>query len=177
MPKCTMSIELRTRTAETVSIYFEKANTPAIRAVLPQRAKTLEEALSDYEKTQLPGAASYGRTIYVDGKYIGDIWCYCIDKNDIPNGMVSYCIFEPEYYGKGIATEALRLFIAEIVLRFNLRSLGAFTFASNIASIRVLEKNGFSKREEFQEDGVFSFYLRVECTEGTKEPMNEREHH
>lgn len=40
-----MSIELRTRSAETVSIYFEKANTPAIRAVLPQKAKTLEEAL------------------------------------------------------------------------------------------------------------------------------------
>lgn len=104
MPKCTMSVELRIRTAETVSIYFEKANTPAIRAVLPQRAKTLEEALSDYEKTQLPGAASYGRTIYVDGKYIGDIWCCCIDKNEEPGAMVSYCIFEPDYYGKGIAT-------------------------------------------------------------------------
>lgn len=157
-----MSIELKTRTAETVSIYFEKANTPVIRAVLPQKAKTLEEALTDFEQTQLPGAASFGRTIYTDGKYIGDIWCYCIDKNEEPGAMVSYCIFEPDYYGKGIATEALRLFIAEIVPKFKLKSLGAFTFASNIASIRVLEKNGFTKREEFLEDGVFSCYLQMD---------------
>lgn len=163
-----MSIELRTRSAETVSIYFKKANTPAIRAVLPQKAKTLEEALADFERTQLPGAASYCRTIYTDGKYIGDTWCYCIDKNEEPGAMVSYCVFEPDYYGKGIATEALRLFIAEIVPKFKLKSLGAFTFASNNASIRVLEKNGFTKREEFEEDGVLSCYLQVECTEGYK---------
>ena len=168
MPKPAMPVELRIRTAETVSIYFEKANTPAIRAVLPQRAKTLEEALSDYEKTQLPGAASHGRTIYVNGKYIGDIWCYCIDKNEEPGAMVSYCIFESDYYGKGIATEALRLFIAEIVPKFDLKSLGAFIFASNIASIRVLKKNSFTKREEFEEDGLLSCYLQVECTEGYK---------
>lgn len=163
-----MSIELRTRSAETVSIYFKKANTPAIRAVLPQKSKTLEEALADFGRTQLPGAASYCRTIYTDGKYIGDIWCYCIDKNEEPGAMVSYCVFEPDYYGKGIATEALRLFIAEIVPKFKLKSLGAFTFASNNASIRVLEKNGFTKREEFEEDGVLSCYLQVECTEGYK---------
>ena len=168
MPKYSMSVELRIRTAETVSIYFEKSNTPAIRAFLPQKAKTLEEALADFRRTQLPGAASYGRTIYADGKYIGDIWCYCIDKNEEPGAMVSYCIFESDYYGKEIATEALRLFIAEIVPKFKLKSLGAFTFASNIASIRVLEKNGFTKREEFEEDGLLSCYLQVECTEGYK---------
>lgn len=163
-----MPVELEIRTAETVAIYFEKTNTPAIRAVLPQKAKTLEEALADFELTQLPGAASYGRTIYADGKYIGDVWCYSIDKNEEPGAMVSYCIFESDYYGKGIATEALRLFIAEIIPKFNLKSLGAFTFASNIASIRVLEKNGFTKRVEFEEDCVLSCYLQVECTEGYK---------
>ena len=64
--------------------------------------------------------------------------------------------------------QTLWLFIAEIVPKFKLKSLGAFTFASNIASIRVLEKNGFTKREEFEEDGVLSYYLQVECTEGYK---------
>ena len=64
--------------------------------------------------------------------------------------------------------QTLRLFIAEIVPKFNLKTLGAFTFASNIASIRVLEKNGFTRREEFEEDGILSCYLQVECTEGYK---------
>ncbi len=156
------TIELKARTAETVALYFEKANTPAIRAVLPQKAKTLAEALADFEQTQLPGASSYGRTIHIDGQYIGDIWCYCIDKCEEPNAMVSYCIFEPSYYGKGIATEALRLFMSEIRSKFGLKSLGAFTFLSNAASIRVLQKNGFTIREEFVEDGVKSCYLQTE---------------
>lgn len=64
--------------------------------------------------------------------------------------------------------QTLWLFIAEIVPKFNLKTLGAFTFASNIASICVLEKNGFTKWEEFEEDGVLSCYLQVECTEGYK---------
>ena len=55
--------------------------------------------------------------------------------------------------------QTLWLFIAEIVPKFNLKTLGAFTFASNIASICVLEKNGFTKWEEFEEDGVLSCYL------------------
>jgi len=157
-------IELKARTAETVTQYFEKANTPAIRAVLPQKAKTLSEALADFEQTQLPGATSYGRTIHVDGRYIGDIWCYCIDKSEDPNAMVSYCIFEPSCYGKGIATEALRLFMSEIHSKFGLESLGAFTFLSNTASVRVLQKNGFTLRDEFEEDGVRSCYLQTELT-------------
>lgn len=155
-------IELKPRTAETVAQYFEKANTPAIRAVLPQKAKTLSEALADFEQTQLPGATSYGRTIHADGRYIGDIWCYCIDITEEPNAMVSYCIFEPDYYSKGIATEALRLFLSEIRSKFGLKSLGAFTFLSNAASIRVLQKNGFTLREEFTEDGIKSCYLQTE---------------
>ena len=64
--------------------------------------------------------------------------------------------------------QTLWLLIAEIVPKFNPTTLGAFTFASNIASIRVLEKNGFTKWEEFEEDGVLSCYLQVECTEGYK---------
>lgn len=162
-----MNIELKARTAETVAIYFERANMPSIRAVLPQKAKTLAEALADFEQTQLPGASSYGRTIYADGRYIGDIWCYCVDKNEEPNAMISYCIFETMYYGKGIATAALRQFVSEILPKFGLTSLGAFTFQSNAASIRVLEKNGFTLREEFVEDGIKSCYFQAEYHAGS----------
>lgn len=59
-----MKITLRERTAETTAIYFRKASTPQIRRTLPQKAKTLAEALEDYKATLLPGAASYGRTIW-----------------------------------------------------------------------------------------------------------------
>jgi len=157
-----MVITLEPRTADTVRIYFERANTPEIKSLLPQKAKTLEEALADFEKTQLPNATSFGQTIYVDGNYVGDVWCYCIDLTDEPNCMVSYCIFEPEYRSKGVATAALKRFIETIRARYHVNTIGAFTFSHNAASLRVLEKCGFSLIEEFEEDGIASKYLQYE---------------
>ena len=155
-----MVITLGERTAETVRIYFEKANRPEIKKVLPQKAKTVEEALADYEKTRLPGATSFGQTILADGRYVGDIWCYCIDMEDEPNCMVSFCVFELESWSKGIATAALKLFIEAIRARYGVKTIGAFTYANNLASISVLEKNGFSVMEEFEENGILSKYLQ-----------------
>ena len=85
-----MTVTLRERTADTVRIYFERAQQPRIRRTLPQKAKTLEEALDDFERTQLPGANSFGRTIHMDGRYVGDVWIYCIDPAEMPNAMLSY---------------------------------------------------------------------------------------
>ena len=158
-----MVITLEKRTADTVKTYFEKANRPEIKQVLPQKAKTVEEALEDYEQTLLPNAKSYGQTVYVDGNYVGDVWCYCIDPDDEPNSMLSFCIFEPEYWSKGIATAAVKMFIQNICARYHVKTIGAFTFAHNLASIRVLEKNGFVLMEEFEEDGVLSKYFQLEC--------------
>lgn len=155
-----MTVTLHPRTAETVAVYFDRAQQPAIRRMLPQRARTLDEALADFAKTQLPGATSYGRTVQVDGRYVGDVWVYAIDASDTPNAMLSYCVFSPELWGRGVATEAVRLFLAEVVDCFGLETIGAFTYAENMASIRVLEKNGFTWAEEFTEEGVVSRYYQ-----------------
>ncbi len=154
-----MEIRLGERTAQSVRIYFEKVQNPKIKAVLPQKAKTVEEALQDYEATLLPGASSCGRIILADGVYIGDIWCYGMDPNDTPNAMLSYCVFEESYWNKGVATESVGLFLRQACEKYGLKTVGAFTYADNIASIRVLEKAGFSLEEEFTEDGRASrFY-------------------
>ena len=153
-------IRLGDRTAESVQIYFEKAQQAEIKAVLPQKAQTVEEALADFRETLLPNATSYGRTILVDGKYVGDIWCYCINAEEEPNAMLSYCIFEKAYWSQGIATEAVAMFLKEVRAKFALRTIGAFTYSDNLASIRVLEKNGFTEVEEFSEDGRDSKYFQ-----------------
>ena len=155
-----MNVTLHPRTAETVAVYFSRACQPEIRRTLPQKASTVEEALKDFAKTQLPGATSYGRTIHADGRYVGDVWIYAIVPADTPGGMLSYCIFEPDVWGRGVATEAVRLFLQEAVEKYALRSVGAFTYAENAASIRVLEKNGFLLEEEFAENGVVSRYYQ-----------------
>lgn len=155
-----MKIVLRERTESHVCTYFERTQDAEIRSMLPQAAMTVEQAVEDYRKTLLPGATSYGRTVYADDVYVGDVWCYCIDHNEEPNAMLSYCIFEKSLWGKGAATEAVKQFLDEVVPKFRLETIGAFTYSSNASSIRVLEKNGFSEMEEFAEDGVLSKYLQ-----------------
>ena len=159
-----MKITLEERTEDRVRIYFREAQKEAIRKLLPQKAKTEEEAVADYRNTLLPGASSYGRTIFADGIYVGDIWCYCINPKDTPNAMVSYCIFNTNYWDKDVATEAMKLFLEEIRECFQLRSVGGFTYSENAASIRVMEKNGFQTVEEFLEDGVLSKYCELTFT-------------
>ena len=156
-----MNIALGTRTATNVEIYFNKTNNDTFRKVLPQKAKTVEEAIEDYKQTLSPDAKSYGRIILADGVYVGDIWCYCIDFDDTPNAMISYCIFEPAYWNKGIANEAIRLFLLEIQAKYRFQTVGAFTFSDNIPSIKVLEKNSFMMMEELIEDGVPYKYYEV----------------
>lgn len=155
-----MKITLGVRTAETAALYFEKAGSPSIRKALPQKAQTVDEAVADFYDTQKPGASSFGRTILADGRYVGDVWCYCIDLDGTPNAMVSYCVFEQDLWGLDIASTSLGLFLQEIGPKFGLNTVGAFTFADNLPSIRVLEKNGFRMMEEFAEDGALSRYYQ-----------------
>ena len=157
-----MNVRLCDRTEAHVRTYFARTRDPEIMAMIPQSADTVEKAVADYERSLLPGATSFGRTIYADDAYIGDVWCYCIDLDEEANAMLSYCIFEKSLWAKGIATEAVRQFMNEIVSRFDLKTVGAFAYCSNMPSLRVLEKNGFEKQEEFTEDGVLSAYYQKE---------------
>ena len=157
-----MNITLGQRTARTAAHSFDKMNTAAIRKTLPMKAKTAEEAVADFHASQNPGASNFGRTILADGRHVGDVWCYALHQEDEPDAMVSYCVFEPQLWGRGAASTALALFLPEIAEQYGLQTVGAFTFADNLPSIRVLEKNGFRLAEEFVEDGVPSRYYQLD---------------
>ena len=154
-----MNIELRERTAEHVRIYFAQVQELEIRKYLPQTVTSLQQALENFEDTQKANATSYGRTIYVDDSYVGDIWCYGISLAGTPQAMVSYCVFDPCYWGKGVMSRALALFLSEIWDRYGIWRVGAFSFLENTASVRVLMKNGFRITETFSENGRESVYL------------------
>lgn len=151
-------LTLRERTEKHVRLYFEKTQDLQIRATLPPGSATLEEALEKFALTQRAGADSYGRTVYLGERYVGDVWCYGMKEAETPQGMLSYCIFEKDCWGKGIATRAVEEFLKELETRFGLKKIGAFTFLENIPSVRVLEKNGFVLSERFDEDGKSSGY-------------------
>ena len=74
------------------------------------------------------------RTIEVDGQVVGSVSSYVLE--DTPE--VSYWIGQ-DYWGKGIASMALRVFL---LIQLS-RPLLARVAKDNLGSIRVLEKSGF----------------------------------
>jgi len=66
---------------------------------------------------------------------------------------IGYFIGEP-YWGKGIATEAIRMLIEHIWSLQKYVRIEALVFSNNLASGRVLEKNGFVL-ESIREKAVF----------------------
>ncbi len=156
-----MNINLAVRTAEHVSTYWRRTQDEEIKVMLPSSAESEEKALSMYEESLNPKAKSYGKVILADGAYVGDIWCYCIDEAEEKSAMLSYCVFEKTLWNKGIASEAVKLFLKEVFDRYQIDKIGAFTYASNTASTRVLTKAGFILIEKWEEAGVLSHYYEL----------------
>lgn len=157
--KTDIKVALKPRRLEHVRIYWEKTQDKEIRRRIPLQDISLEEALRQFEASRQPGATSFGMCIEADGDYVGDVWCYGIDEAGEQMAMFSFLIFEKSLWGKGVGSEAARLFCQEAFSRYDIRKLGAFAYAENTGSLRALEKAGFREKERFLEDGRLSVYL------------------
>jgi ribosomal-protein-alanine N-acetyltransferase len=69
---------------------------------------------------------------------------------DIRKATIGYWIGEV-YWGNGIATESVALVNTYAFSILRLEEICAYVFSENIASIRVLEKNGMIKKAELNE--------------------------
>ena len=80
--------------------------------------------------------------IEVDGQVAGAIGLR--GKEDVHRftAELGYWLAEP-FWGRGIATEAVRAFVEERLKATSLHRIFAEVFSSNPASVRVLEKAGF----------------------------------
>jgi [ribosomal protein S5]-alanine N-acetyltransferase len=78
-----------------------------------------------------------------------------VAKSDVErfSAEVGYWLGQ-ECWGRGMATEALRLFTAYAFDRLGLLRLFALPFADNAASIRVLEKAGFQREGTLRSSAV-----------------------
>ena len=85
------------------------------------------------------------RTITADGAVVGTINTFVRGGERFIGSRVAN-----EHWGKGIATEAIRLMVQVDASR----PLFALVLASNVASVRALQRNGFVVvREDSSEDG------------------------
>ena len=80
--------------------------------------------------------------IVCDGNVVGSIGCQSKEDISRKNIEIGYFIGEP-YWGKGIATEAVKHLLDFIATRLDVVRIEAHVFAQNKSSMKVLQKNGF----------------------------------
>lgn len=105
---------------------------------------TAEHARGWYESTVLPHDGKDGmyRIIFADGKPAGVITLGCGSDVYACDADLGYVLLD-EYSGKGVMTRAVELICAEAFETLDILRISARIYAPNIASRRVLEKNGF----------------------------------
>ena len=79
------------------------------------------------------------RAIICEGKLVGSI---SVEKKDDDDAEIGYMLLN-EYANKGIATEAVKQICPIAFNTLSLERITAYVFQPNIASTRVLQKNGF----------------------------------
>lgn len=132
-------VTLREITPGDLAIFFAQQTDPeAVRmAAFTQEGKLDKEAFVARWTEILARPNNIGWTILSDGAVAGNIVSYVMGEER----EVGYWLGK-EFWGQGIATRALRLFLAEVVTS---RPLGARAASDNLGSLRVLEKCGFRR--------------------------------
>lgn len=93
----------------------------------------IEEALKKQVPTKL--------AIEVDGKFIGFVRRYWIDKNT--NWLnIGICIYDPDYWSGGYGTEAFRLWMRFLFDHMDIVRLGIATWSGNERMINLAKKLG-----------------------------------
>ena len=128
---------LREAAHDDLRIFFEQQLNPEANWMEAFTAKDPADrgAFDAHWKKILADKGITIRTILYDGQVAGSVLCHSWGGEP----EISYWLGR-EYWGKGIATQSLALFL-QVVTR---RPLTARVAKDNIASIRVLEKNGFT---------------------------------
>jgi len=130
-------VRLRGVTEDDLPIFFEHQRDPEANrmAAFPPRDR---DAFMAHWTTILRDASVVVRTVLLDGEVAGNVVAFDYEGRR----EVGYWIGRA-FWGKGVATSALRAFLAEV----RERPIYAGVAEHNVASIRVLEKWGFTISE------------------------------
>jgi len=124
---------LREVVESDLDAFFEHQQEPEANemAIFPARDR---ETFYAHWRRNLANESAIHRTIVHDGEVAGNIVSWEQDGKR----LIGYWIGR-DFWGKGVATRALAEFVAEVPQR----PLHAWVAATNVGSIRVLEKCGF----------------------------------
>lgn len=141
------TILLRSVIASDLPIFFEQQRDPVANEMAAFPARDREAFMAHWAKI-LADESNILKTILYSDQVAGNMvsWEHPDQGSE---REVGYWLGRA-YWGKGIATRALSLFLDQVTTR----PLYAYVVKHNLASIRVLEKCGFEKMDEKDADVI-----------------------
>jgi len=143
----TERLRLRLFTPDDVQIMFKLSTNPDVIKYADTPAKDMDEARQRLEQGPLFDYKKYGYGRFaVELKETGEVIGFCgikyLPELDLPEVGYRYL---PEYWGKGIGTEAAKACVDFARNDLKIKKLIALIIPENIGSIRVAEKLGMTK--------------------------------
>jgi RimJ/RimL family protein N-acetyltransferase len=136
------AVVLRNVTKEDLPVFFSQQLDPEATRMAAFPARDRDAFTAHWTKI-LADPSVILRTVVSDGEVAGNI----VSFESSGKRLVGYWIGR-SFWGRGIATRALAAFLEHV----GTRPLHAYVAKSNVASIRVLEKCGFTMIDEL--DGL-----------------------
>ncbi len=109
-----------------------------------------ETFVKDAVESRISGQ-TYAFSVFYEGDFAGIVSLLAVNAIE-ETAELGYWIAVP-FWGKGIATDAVHQAICYATTTLNLSTMYSECLASNLASARVLEKNGFIYIEDFTIEG------------------------
>ncbi len=149
---------LRRISDDDVNEILELRGNPETMKYIPRPvATTVEEALAHIkminDKIEANEGINWAITIKGNPKLIGVIGHYRIQPEN-HRCEIGYMIL-PQYNGQGLVTEAVKAVVAYGFDNLQMHSIEAVIDPNNIASERVLQKNGFIKEAQILENELW----------------------
>ena len=143
----TITVLLRNVVESDLPIFFEQQLDPVANQMAAFPARDREAFMAHWAKI-LADESNILKTILYGDQVAGNIVSW-EQPDEGSEQEVGYWLGR-EYWGKGIATRALSLFLEQVTAR----PLYAYVAKHNLASIRVLEKCGFTITSEEAEEVI-----------------------
>jgi len=149
---------LRRLTPEDIQEVYALRSDPKIMEFIPRPLVTnLNEAMAHItminDKIDTGEGINWAITLKPNNKLLGIIGHYRI-KWEHYRSEIGYMLL-PDAYGKGIATEAVQMICDYGFNHMKMHSLEGIIDPKNLASAKVLEKNGFIKEAHLKENEFY----------------------
>ncbi len=153
---CHADLHSRNRLSSDLRARVPDSWPPAL--LTPETLKEFNELLTAEGGSRLFAYYWVRTAIMPDDRVLIGSGGFVLGEDGIPE--LGYSVLE-EFQGQGYATEAVNVMINQVRKKTNIAGIKACTFPSLIASIRVLEKNGFVPAGNGSEEGSIAFWLSL----------------